>query len=71
MGLADLHGLPHAVHALSASAHEITLVHKTLEQSLAREQPQRLIGERAYDSDVLDREMAERGIEMIAPHKSN
>jgi transposase len=30
-----------------------------------------LIGDRAYDSDVLDRELAERGIEMIAPHKSN
>lgn len=71
MGLADFHGLPLAVHAQSASAHEVTLVAQTLEQSLTREQPQRLIGDRAYDSDTLDRELAERGIEMIAPHKSN
>jgi IS4 transposase len=71
MGLADLHGLPFAVHATSASAHEITLVRETLEQSVTREQPPRLIGGHAYDSDVLDQELAERGIEMIAPHKSN
>ena len=71
MGLADLHGLPLAVHATSASAHEVTLVGETLHESFSSEQPRRLIGDRAYDSDVLDRELAERGIEMIAPHKSN
>jgi transposase len=71
MGLADLHGLPLAIHAASASAHEVTLVGETLQESFSSEQPQRLIGDRAYDSDVLDRELAERGIEMIAPHKSN
>jgi transposase len=71
MGLADFHGLPLAVHATSASAHEVTLVGETLEQSLTLERPQRLIGDRAYDSDVLDAQLAELGIEMIAPHKSN
>ena len=30
-----------------------------------------MIGDRAYDSDPLDRELAAEGIEMIAPHKSN
>jgi hypothetical protein len=30
-----------------------------------------LIGDKAYDSDPLDEELAEAGIEMIAPHKSN
>jgi hypothetical protein len=30
----------------------------------------RLIGDKAYDSDRLDRDLAERyGIEMIAPHR--
>ncbi len=34
--------------------------------------PDRLIGDRAYDSDGLDqRLMEERGIELIAPHRSN
>lgn len=30
--------------------------------------PERLIGDKAYDSDKLDAELAELGIEMIAPH---
>jgi hypothetical protein len=36
-----------------------------------REQPGRLLGDRAYDSDPLDRELAEEGVELIAPHRSN
>ena len=35
------------------------------------ELPERLIGDRAYDSDPLDERLAEYGIDMIAPHKSN
>jgi transposase len=30
-----------------------------------------LVGDRAYDSDSLDAALAERGIEMIAPHRRN
>jgi transposase len=30
-----------------------------------------LIGDKAYDSDPLDQELKEQGIEMIAPHKRN
>ena len=71
MGMADLHGLPIAVHAAPASPHEVTLVRETLEQGLTREPPRRLIGDRAYDSDTLDAQLAELGVEMIAPHKSN
>lgn len=33
--------------------------------------PERLIGDRAYDSDPLDAKLKERGIEMIAPHRKN
>ena len=33
--------------------------------------PERLIGDRAYDSDPLDARLAERGVEMIAPHRKN
>lgn len=32
---------------------------------------QRLIGDNAYDSDPLDRELAETGVETIAPHRCN
>ena len=33
--------------------------------------PERVIGDKAYDSDRLDEEFATMGIEMIAPHRSN
>jgi transposase len=71
MALADASGLPLAVHAASASPHEVTLVEATLAASCAGEEPERLIGDRAYDSDPLDGALEERGIEMIAPHRRN
>jgi transposase len=71
MAVADRSGLPLAVYAASASPHEVTLVGETLAQVLIAERPERLIGDKAYDSDPLDEELAEQGIELIAPHKSN
>jgi transposase len=69
MALADRSGLPLAINAASASPHVVTLVKQTLESRFTKEKPVRLIGDRAYDSDLLDAAMAERGIEMIAPHR--
>jgi transposase len=71
MVVADFHGLPVAADTASASPHEVTLVRDTLQARFTREQPRRLVGDRAYDSDPLDQELAAEGIEMIAPHKSN
>ena len=34
------------------------------------ELPERLIGDKAYDSDALDEQMSQYGIEMIAPNRS-
>ncbi len=34
-------------------------------------QPNKLIGDRAYDSDKLDAQLEREGIELIAPHKCN
>lgn len=51
--------------------YEVTLVAGTLAESFTTEQPQRLIGDKAYDSDPLDEQLAEEGIELIAPHKRN
>lgn len=64
-------GLPLAVYAASAAPHEVTLVGETLAEVLTAERPERLIGDKAYDSDPLDEELAVQGIELIAPHKSN
>ena len=46
------------------------LVVQTLEQRIIAEVPQRLIGDKAYDSDGLDRQLRDQfGTEMIAPHR--
>ena len=71
MVVADGAGLPISVHAASASPHEITLVRETLGACFAPGNPERLVGDRAYDSDPLDAELQQKGIEMIAPHRKN
>lgn len=72
MAVADGAGLPLAVGIASASPHEVTLVEATLDACFAPELPDRLIGDKAYDSDALDARLAtERGIELIAPHRRN
>ena len=50
----------------------MTLVEATLEACFLDELPQRVIGDKAYDSDELDRRLDdERDVEMIAPHRGN
>jgi len=71
MAVADRAGFPVALSVGSASPHEVRLVEETLEKRLVDEKPERLIGDRAYDSDPLDEKLATRGIHMIAPHKRN
>ncbi|MFB9992816.1 IS5 family transposase [Deinococcus oregonensis] len=71
MLMVDASGLPLAVHTDSASPGEVTLVHDTLEASFGLDFPERLIGDKAYDSDPLDAELATLGIEMIAPNRKN
>jgi transposase len=72
MAIADRAGLPIAVSIASASPHEVTLVEHTLDAAVTRGDPERLIGDAAYDSDPLDARLAdERDIELIAPHRSN
>ena len=72
MGIADGHGLPIALRTESASPAEVKLVQPTLEERIVAEVPERLIGDKAYDSDRLDEElMRHYGTEMIAPNKHN
>ena len=69
IAVADRSGLPVAVHATSASPHEVTLVKETLQGGFVGAKPERLIGDRACDSDPLDASLQAEGIEMIAPHR--
>jgi len=56
----------------SASPAECQLVEYVLAGSFLDQLPKRLIGDRAYDSDALDRTLHEEyGIEMIAPNRRN
>ena len=70
MTVVDRSGLPIALHVDSASPHEVTLVEDTLAASFVGELPERLIGDRAYDSDKLDETLRAGGVEMIAPHRT-
>ncbi len=71
MAVADRHGLPVAVDVASASPAEVRLVVSTLEARFLSELPQRLIGDKAYDSDPLAAKLAEGDVELIAPNRSN
>lgn len=71
MAVADGHGLPLAVDVASASPAEVRLVISTLEARFIPELPERLIGDKAYDSDPLAAQLAEGDVELIAPNRQN
>lgn len=72
MAIADGYGLPLSISIASASPHEVTLVNSTIQNLWIDETPERLIGDKAYDSDKLDKQLREDySIELIAPHKAN
>jgi len=69
MAMADRHGLPVACGIASGQRHEAHLVKDLLNSRFVEEKPLNLIGDKAYDSNILDAEMAAEGIEMIAPNQ--
>jgi len=68
MAIADRNGLPIAVGIANGPSHEATLVLETLGQRFVRGPLVRLIGDKAYDSNPLDAQLAAKGIDMIAPN---
>jgi transposase len=71
MVLVDARGLPVAVDTTSAQPHEGRLVQRLFDFMLPEQMPERVIGDKAYDNDKLDEQLAEQGIELIAPHREN
>lgn len=71
MAIVDRRGLPLAVSTHAANHHEVTLVQLSFEFYMIEAKPENLIGDRAYDSDKLDEELRQEGIEMISPHRQN
>jgi transposase len=71
MVLVDARGIPVAVDTCSATPHESRLVQGLLGFMLTVDAPERIIGDKAYDSDQLDEELDDECIELIAPHRRN
>src|SRR6185369_5144387 len=70
MAVADRHGLPIACGIASGPRHEAKLVVDTLKARFLKDLPDRLIGDKAYDSNKLDAELDALGVDMIAPNHS-
>ena len=79
MVVVDGQGIPLGNYLESASLSEVTLIEPTLERvgvprpgrGRPRKNPQRLIYDKAADSDPLRARLARRGIELICPHRKN
>ncbi|MDR0352218.1 MAG: IS5 family transposase [Opitutaceae bacterium] len=67
----DGSGLALDVSSAGADTGKPQRVQQTLDLFDEQTQPPRLIGDKAYDSDLLDELLAELGIERIAPHRRN
>jgi transposase len=79
MVVVDGQGVPLGNHLGSASPAEVKLAETTLatirvpnrcRRGRPQQKPQRLIADKAYDSDPLRRRLKQRGIELVAPHKA-
>lgn len=71
MAIADSNGLPVSAGIESASPHEVKLVEATIEGRFTKKKPEKIIGDKAYDSDKLDKTLKKQKIELIAPNKEN
>jgi transposase len=71
LAIVDRHGLPLSVSSHAANHHEVTLVQLSFDFYMLEAKPENLVGDRAYDSDALDKDLKKDGVEMIAPHRSN
>jgi transposase len=78
MVVVDGQGIPLGIHVTSASPAEVTLVEPTLKTirvprragGRPRQNPERLIGDRGYDSDPLRRRLRRRGVLAIIPYRA-
>jgi len=71
MVLVDARGLPVSIDSAAAGAHESQLVQRLFDFMVTDARPERIIGDKAYDSDRLASDWAEEGVELIAPHREN
>ena len=71
MSIVDCRGLPLSVSTHAANKHEMTLEQLSFNFYMTEAKPENLIVDKTYDSDPLDEELREEGVEMTAPHRKN
>lgn len=72
MAIVDNRSRPVGIATASASPAEVKLVGETIESIPAGKTPERMIGDKAYDSDPLAQELWDHHkIELIAPNREN
>lgn len=71
MLLVDGGGVPLSVMVDSAQSAEVTLIEDLVAVRCYLRRPQRLVYDRAADSDALRRRLRVQQIELICPHRSN
>ena len=71
MVLTDGNGLPLGVDVESANCAEVNLVERLLDSAITDYVPNKLIYDKAADSDKLRDRLEERNVELICPHRSN
>ena len=69
MVLTDGNGLPLAIDVEAANHAEVTLIERLLESAVTDYVPNKLIYDKAADSDKLRDRLAERNVELICPHR--
>ncbi len=70
LAIVDRHGLPLSVSTHAAHHHEVTLVQLSFDCYMLEAKPEHLIGDRAYDSEGLDDDLKQDGVNMLSPHRS-
>ena len=67
MAIADRSGLPISATIASGERNEVRLVDEAIAQRFTEAKPEKLIGDKAYDSAQLEVALCEEDIELICP----
>ncbi len=70
LAIVDRHGLSLSVSTHVVNHHEVTLVQLSCNFYMLEAKPKHLIGDGSYDSNGLDVDLKQDGVNMIAPHHS-
>ena len=71
MAVVDANGLPIGLRVCTAGEHEVKQAEESVVSCWTKWLPDRVIADRAFDSDALDKALSEYGVDMIVPHRKN